>query len=319
MLKNAILVFQNCLIRVGIGSTIAAVTICFWLTDTHAQSTEIDDETCLICHEDMGETLLGTTHQLSSQIDKPSITIACVSCHTGGAVHIEEQTAESITNPANAQDSAANALCTQCHQPHTEMGTVGFDPHIGLDLNCVSCHSIHQGAGPLLLDEDTDFCGKCHVSVENEFLRRANHPVRDGNVSCLSCHDFTGVNSVAFGHGGNANCFQCHPLQSGPYLYEHEATSSFSTEGHGCVACHAPHGSPNERLLLQPGDNLCRQCHGLPPRHTINHGGIGTQYSCVECHSEVHGSYDNRYLLDPDLGIKIGGGINACYCHYPSN
>jgi predicted CXXCH cytochrome family protein len=134
-------------------------------------------------------------------------------------------------------------------------------------------------------------------------------------VTCLSCHDFSGRNDVAFGHGNNANCYQCHPEQSGPFRFEHEAASSFTTQGDGCTVCHTPHGSPNERLLAQPGDRLCRQCHGLPLLHAIKHGGIGLEYRCVECHSDIHGSYESHALLDIDLGIKIGGGPLGCYCH----
>jgi predicted CXXCH cytochrome family protein len=85
------------------------------------------------------------------------------------------------------------------------------------------------------------------------------------------------------------------------------------------VACHDPHGSPNERLLRQPDDNLCRQCHGLPARHRSVHEGIGVAFGCLECHTAVHGSYDHRSLLDPYLGTNVGDGPGSCWCHNVDN
>ncbi len=34
----------------------------------------------------------------------------------------------------------------------------------------------------------------------------------------------------------------------------------------GCVSCHSPHGSSNDRLLKQPGDGLCRRFSRLRDR-----------------------------------------------------
>lgn len=274
-----------------------------------------DDETCLACHENKDQTLAATAHRLSSEIQHPSIDIACISCHSGGAAHIDNPGPETIGNPANMPGLAVDSVCTQCHDAHMSMDNVGMDPHIGANLSCVSCHKIHDGPASLLLDEGAEFCGQCHTAVVSQFRQRSNHPLTDGNVTCISCHNFTPKNEPVEGHGASANCFQCHPAMGGPFIYPHEAANSFSPQGGGCTECHSPHGSPNERLLNQPDNMLCRQCHGIPPGHLSVHDGIGSRYDCLECHSEVHGSNDNLYLLDPQLGVKIGGSPDACFCH----
>ncbi len=285
-----------------------------------AEDNAVDDETCLECHDGMDKTLKGTTHALSSEMTKPAITIACVSCHSNGAVHIEDPSIETIGNPARLTGKAAYQTCTQCHDPHKQMGIAGIDPHAGKDIRCTDCHSVHSKHQGLLVDEQAGFCTRCHVGVENQFRNRSNHPLTDGDVTCISCHDFTGKNEPTFGHGGSADCFSCHPDQSGPFLYEHEATSSFSTQGDGgCITCHRPHGSPNERLLDQPGEGLCKQCHGIPPLHRTQHNGIGLQYGCTECHSAIHGSDNNKGLLDEFLGSKLTGDPTGCFCHNVDN
>jgi len=296
---------------------IALILVVFAMSSASAQ--EVDDETCLMCHDGMNTHLGRTAHRLSSETENPAKSIACVSCHSGGEVHIEDPQPENILNPATASVEDELATCSQCHQPHTEMHNIGFDPHVGQNLACADCHSVHSGSPTLLIDDNAEFCGQCHVSAVNDFRRRSNHPLTDGNVQCISCHDFVGGDKPNFGHGPSENCTQCHPQQAGPFLYEHEATSSFSTEGAGCQSCHMPHGSPNERLLNQSGDNLCRQCHGIPAGHRTVHDGIGSQYGCMECHSEIHGSFDNRSLLDPYLGSKIGDGPGSCWCHNVDN
>ena len=284
-----------------------------------SQGSAVDDETCLACHEGYNAGLAGTAHRLSSEISNPSAEIACVTCHSGGEVHIEDPSVDNISNPSNMEHADVEAMCSGCHQPHLGLGTTGMDPHIGQDMDCSTCHSVHGGREALLVDEEAGFCGECHVAITNEFRQTSNHPLTDQNVSCIDCHSFTVAGTADFGHGSNATCESCHSEQTGPFFFAHEATSSFSTEGHGCVSCHSPHGSPNDRLLNQPDDGMCQQCHGTPPLHTTTHGGIGTQYGCIECHSQVHGSFDSRFLLDQDLGTKINGEPGSCFCHNVSN
>lgn len=283
---------------------------------TYNSFTEADfeaDESCLDCHDEYDANLLATAHQLGTF--PHNLDMMCISCHSGAAEHIEDPTVDNIGNPANSSHTDVLSACSQCHQPHMELDNTGFDPHLAEGLSCSSCHSVHSGTRNLMLDENEEFCGKCHTAVITQFKKVSNHPVTDGNVSCLSCHDFTGKLSPAFGHGATANCYSCHPLQSGPFLFEHEAASSFSTEGEGCVSCHSPHGSSNERLLTRTNNMLCRQCHATPPAHFTAHSGEGALYDCMDCHSAVHGSNINRGLLDPNLGSKVGSGPGSCFCH----
>jgi len=291
------------------------VGLLFLFSSVQPQESEVDDEICLMCHEDYDMSLSSTKHRLLLETPESVVKVHCISCHTGAEVHIDDPDEGNIGNPAKAFAAEAESVCTSCHQPHTHIRAVGYDPHFREDISCTSCHRIHSTNAFQLIDEEGGFCSVCHVSIGNEFRKRSNHPLSDQAVTCMSCHDFTGRNEANLGHGSNANCYQCHPEQSGPYLYEHQATSSFSTEGEGCTACHLPHGSPNERLLARTGDLLCLQCHGTPPLHRVNHDGIGIQFLCVECHSEVHGSYTHRRMLDQQLGTRIGGEHGSCYCH----
>jgi len=278
-----------------------------------AQSSEVDDETCLACHDGYDTELSNTAHRLMTE--GTASPVQCVSCHSGAAIHVEDPTTENIGNPASALPHVTEGTCTSCHQGHVMARTAGYDPHFGQDISCTDCHQVHTTHEHQLLDEEAGFCADCHTGIVSQFERRSNHPLTQEAVSCISCHDFSGNLNIAVGHGAGANCYSCHAEQAGPYLYEHEATSTFSTHGDGCLSCHNAHGSPNEGLLTQHTQGLCRQCHGVPPMHLTQHGGIGNQHDCIVCHSEVHGSYTSRSFLDPDMGIKVGDDPDGCYCH----
>lgn len=67
----------------------------------------------------------------------------------------------------------------------------------------------------------------------------------------------------------------------------------------GCVACHAPHGSVNQKMLVARDANLCLRCHleitttpgiilvgGEDHRTRLQNGTCWT----AGCHEAVHGS-----------------------------
>ena len=278
-------------------------------------SEAVDNETCLTCHDAYSQTLAKGPHALTGTAKAHQIQINCVSCHDGAAVHIDDPSADNIGNPSNLEYSQAEKVCTQCHQPHTT-GMPAFDVHADQDIACTNCHGIHSAARLEAPGTIKTLCSTCHGAVTNDFLANSHHPVTEGAVSCISCHDFTGKSEPNFAHGQTATCYGCHPQQSGPYLFEHDAASSFSPEGEGCTACHSGHASTNEKLLKQPNDKICLQCHGEPAGHKTAHNGELTGLACMDCHSQVHGSYDNLYLLDPQLGSKVSGGPDGCFCHY---
>ena len=278
-------------------------------------SADPDSETCLDCHDGMDATLKGGAHQIGLDGGYSGRTIECAGCHSGGAQHIEDPSVDNIGVPSHEAPGTVSQLCGSCHQPHKGDGRLAFDPHIGLGLACTDCHTVHNGGERLETVDMSEFCGSCHVAAVQDFKKRSSHPLLSGEVSCLSCHDFKGDAEPRFGHGGNAQCYSCHADESGPFLFEHEAVSSFTPEGGDCTACHRPHGSANDRLLTQPDDRLCRQCHGVPPLHNTQHEGIAMNFACMDCHTDVHGSHTNKNLLDNQLGAKVGDGPGTCFCH----
>lgn len=281
------------------------------------QSEAVDDETCLTCHDGVDRTLAHTPHRLAMQNNGSAIKVACVSCHAGGEVHIEDPSTENIVNPANLSGQEASALCSTCHTVHRELDNFGFDAHSSQELNCAECHQVHGTKASLLLDDQSRFCTRCHQEMTSKALRRSNHPINQGVVTCLDCHSFTKLQDAKLSFELDRLCQDCHPDQAGPFPFEHAAVNGYAVDGGGCLDCHNPHGSENDHLLKQPQPQLCNSCHG---GHMTRHHGnlwddVWSEYACQTCHSDLHGSYDNAQLLDPNMDVKFSGDCFNAGCH----
>jgi len=220
--------------------------------------------------------------------------------------------------------------CEQCHDEisrsfktadHYRLLAKGKN---GRDYGCESCHgpaSLHSDSGgdtlppytftagrpqPTGLGARVDLpnaraietvCYKCHLDVRGQFNLPNHHPVPEGRMTCIDCHP--PHEGVAFAGGGtrvmsqNENCLRCHPAESGPFVFEHEALRE------GCTTCHSPHGSINAVMLNDRNANLCFKCHfqQVEPGGGILIGGVPhngqlSQGACwsAGCHEAVHGS-----------------------------
>jgi DmsE family decaheme c-type cytochrome len=272
---------------------------------------------CLDCHDDKASSLAGTAHQLSDSSSLPSpVKIECMECHDGWQTHINNPMPENISRGDSLSLLDEAALCSRCHQTPHQVAMVSTDPHQKAGLTCSSCHTVHYNSNKHLLKEDMDnYCLSCHQSVSMDFEKRSAHPLNSKIITCTDCHRLASPEAVDFAVGMDWTCQSCHDDKAGPYLYEHPVVYSYLVEGGGCTECHEPHGSVNDRLLKQPGSGLCLQCHGLPAGHLTNHSGLGAKFACVKCHTEIHGSFENRSLLDPDLGIKFFPDCYQSGCH----
>ncbi len=212
---------------------------------------------------------------------------ACTKCHTDIARGFHDATHAGIVMKA-ANGAVKNISCESCHGPaslHIKAGTRAtiVNPKISPDT-----------------------CIQCHPNTRAEFSLPFTHPVLAGKIACTNCHNPHEGEAHAADAGArtlvaatNATCAKCHPAQTGPFVFGHEVMRD------GCVACHAPHGSVNDKMLKSRGTSLCYQCHFQPQSSgvTIMHGGVdhssnvlrGTCWS-AGCHEAVHGSNVNSSL-----------------------
>ena len=75
----------------------------------------------------------------------------------------------------------------------------------------------------------------------------AHMPVREGKMSCSTCHNphgsISNVKALKVGSSVGELCISCHTEMRGPVLWEHAPVRE------NCTTCHDPHGSSNDRML----------------------------------------------------------------------
>jgi DmsE family decaheme c-type cytochrome len=272
---------------------------------------------CLECHQEAADNLKGSVHQLTFVSDKMTrLAVGCVGCHTGWQNHLNDPSKDNIDSPAELTFTKQAETCRGCHQNGHQAAMITTDPHGRAQLGCTTCHTVHGNhAKGLVKDDKNNFCGTCHTGVMAQFKSRSAHPLVTENIRCASCHFPDNINDAMLARGMDWTCQNCHSEYSGPHAFEHPVTQSHLFNGGGCTECHNPHGSPNDRLLAQPGNGVCLQCHAVPPKHRTAHSGMGVKVSCVNCHSDFHGSDDNCLFLDPQLNTKFFADCFHSGCH----
>jgi DmsE family decaheme c-type cytochrome len=138
-------------------------------------------------------------------------------------------------------------------------------------------------------------CSSCHRDKVAKLDRSGHMPVREGKMTCTSCHNVHGSTNVRLLRVGmtvSESCTSCHQEKRGPFLFEHAGVS-----GESCATCHDPHGSSNDRMLVAKLPFLCQRCHNHTRHPSTIYDNKVTQSSnrlfsrsCVTCHSQIHGS-----------------------------
>ena len=193
-----------------------------------------------------------------------------------------------------------NETCLACHNRGAHAGWEG-SAHERRNLSCATCHSVHSPKSPerqLVKATETQLCATCHRLQVTKTERAVAHmPVREGKMSCSSCHNphgsITNVKNLKTGSSVAESCTSCHTEMRGPTLFEHAPVRE------NCATCHDPHGSSNDRMLVVRMPMLCQRCH-IASKHpatlydkdqiTTNKSNRMFGRSCVNCHSTVHGS-----------------------------
>jgi DmsE family decaheme c-type cytochrome len=255
---------------------------------------------CITCHSDEGEALKGTPHAQAKDPRSPAAAHGCESCHGPGQAHVDDESAGHIRKMKEMKPGEVNEICLTCHNRGTHAAWEG-GAHDRRNLSCTTCHSVHSPKSPehqLVKKTETEVCATCHrLQVAKTERAVAHMPVREGKMSCSSCHNphgsISNVKNLKTGSSVSELCMSCHTEMRGPMLWEHAPVKE------NCTTCHDPHGSSNDRMLVVRMPMLCQRCH-IATRHpatlydkdeiTTKKSNRMFGRSCVNCHSNVHGS-----------------------------
>ena len=261
-------------------------------------------ETCKGCHDEafnrFSHTKMGRLFlkQPRNSLER----LGCESCHGPGKDHVDQggggqgKDPKIITFAKNDRTpiEQRNQVCLTCHTQGARVFWPG-SPHEARDVACTNCHRVmadHSPKAQLARATEIETCGTCHLERRAQQMRSSHMPLREGKMTCTSCHNPHGTVTPALlkESSPNDNCYACHTEKRGPFLWEHAPVPE------SCVNCHDPHGSNHEKMLKVAKPRLCQQCH-IETRHPTNPYGrdaaslkfvLGRQ--CASCHVNIHGS-----------------------------
>ncbi len=237
----------------------------------------------------------------------------------------EVDTVVQLTKTAKAEYVGMDT-CAMCHEKITKAFKRSDHARIVVrskdkDKEGQACETCH-GPGSLHADAEgkaqkratiinpgkhSETCYQCHPDKRASFSLQYHHPVPEGKMGCVDCHDPHGEdavkpNTIASLSDKNVVCAKCHKDQTRPFVFDHPALRE------GCTICHDVHGSINEKMLIERDANLCLKCHfqaNFPRIGSSNHGSATTgripQGPCFSggCHIAPHGSNYDKHLRIP--------------------
>ena len=262
-------------------------------------SAYVGSETCLQCH-DVKDKFNKTIHAkvfTEANARTPLALRGCEACHGPGKAHVDAGGGKGVGGliPFRGGSPEAiakqNDVCLTCHEKGKRTYWQG-SPHEGRDVACTNCHKIMEKVSDrfqLAKGEVVEVCAQCHLVRKSQTFRNAHMPLREGKMSCTSCHNPHGTitKSLLPENSINDTCYRCHADKRGPFLWEHPPVLE------SCANCHDPHGGVREKMLKLSVPRLCQQCHveTLHPSEAYlptNRRVIGR--ACVQCHANIHGS-----------------------------
>lgn len=237
--------------------------------------------------------------------------VNCESCHGPGSLaiaNLKDDKCDSSTfiELEKIPAGARSLICLKCHSKQSLVSITGWagSRHAFAGVACTDCHKLHKGpAQKVSRQEIATLCNSCHQRIGSTFALPSHHPVPEGRMSCVDCHDPHGtVNDADLKTSPTREvCARCHADKTGPFVFEHADLSS------DCQTCHDPHGSTNRQMTRWAQPFLCLQCH-------VGHNGayqpslsgdLATKRvffgECTACHTRIHGTDLPGYRNDDRL------------------
>ena len=267
-----------------------------------SDSPYVGAETCKGCHDEafqkFSKTRMGRLFLLQARDAREAN--ACETCHGPGRAHVEAGGGKgkggliTFAKKDPTPIEQRNQVCLDCHIKGARIFWKG-GAHESRDVACTGCHKVMEDVSPkhqLTKATEIESCGTCHPQKRAQQMRSSHMPLREGKMTCTSCHNPHGAVTPALLKEPSLNdtCFTCHAEKRGPFLWSHQPVVE------SCANCHDPHGSNHEAMLKLPKPRLCQQCH-TESGHVSRPFGrdTGSQTfvmgrSCNDCHVAVHGS-----------------------------
>ena len=294
-----------------------------------ASSSTLSNDECLACHGEQGmSTTMESGELLPLSIDAGKFTnsvhnleeVSCTDCHTDitefphpelaahslrelsldfytscKECHIEEydKTLDSAHERALAGGDTNAAICTDCHNPHTQ------------------ARMTHPLTGEVLLLEKAKIpatCARCHNTIYETYKKSVHGEALTENYnqdvpSCIDCHgvhDIHDPRTTEFKVNSPGLCASCHTNSEimDKYHISTDVLESYVADFHGTTV------TLFEKRFADQETNkpVCYDCHGIhditspdDPEH-----GIALKenllITCQRCHPDADANFPDSWM-----------------------
>jgi predicted CXXCH cytochrome family protein len=203
----------------------------------------------------------------------------CQECH----LEQYEKTLDSVHQRAIAAGNTNAAVCTDCHNPHTQprltdesTGELLPEAHVAVPQTCAQCHST-------IYETYSD-------SVHGTALQDGNQDV----PTCINCHGVHNIGdptSNSFRNSVPALCADCHTDETlmKQYGLSTNVLSTYVADFHGTTVKMFEESYPD-----QPTNKpVCTDCHGVHDILKVDNPDAGIAYKrnllgkCQQCHPDA--------------------------------
>lgn len=280
------------------------------------QGDKPSDETCLACHQQGGMTVQIGGQPVPLTIDGGKFSasvhgtekVACVDCHTNitsfphpqvtassprdfslemyptcQKCHTEQyqKVLDSVHQKALAAGNTNAAVCTDCHNPHTQVRLTD------------------KGTGELLPEARLlipQTCAKCHNtiyetykgSVHGAALTQESNPDVPTCINCHGVHNIQNPTSNTFRNSTPNLCASCHTNEElmSKYGLNTHVLNTYVSDFHGTTVKMFEENYPD-----QPTNKpVCTDCHGVHDILKVDNPNAGIAFKknllvkCQQCH-----------------------------------
>lgn len=258
----------------------------------------IEPNDCMKCHSNL---VPGGTEF----IHFPAGAGMCTFCHDVSQKHMDGQDKKGVTTKG-ADDS-----CYQCHSKNNDKAHVHPALLMG-DPSCVNCHDPHASKHQFFIRQDSvrELCSTCHEPHQGKSV----HGAEKIDKNCVNCHNPHSSDQEKMLHMPVEDlCLSCHnkefPTQFAatpriiPNIFKKMKEVPYQHMGAlmGCLGCHNPHATANERLLNLNYSVLNYNLYDSDPNKT------NPYEMCFMCHDKTmleSNTYSTGFRNDKMVGNK---------------
>jgi len=261
----------------------------------HFRDSVHDGIDCTDCHTDISRFPHPRLAARSLRDFSLQMYTACQTCH----VDQYSATLDSVHQDALAAGNTQAAICTDCHDPHTQ------------------ARLVDQG-GSLLPEarlQIPETCARCHSTIYEQYRDSVHGSalIGEGNADVPTCTDCHGVHSIsdpttaAFRLDSPQLCAACHTDASimDKYGISTQVLSTYVADFHGTTVTLFEQTSPD-----QPTNKpVCFDCHGIHDIRRVDDPVYGLEMKqnlllrCQQCHpgatANFPGAWMSHYIPSP--------------------